>query len=431
MLIPFGQLVKKYGLGVRGVLHVGAHMCEEQSAYEAEGVKEIVWLEANEALVNSQKQLGRDIHHILASDKDGVSVDFHISNNGQSSSMLELGLHKIYHPQVRYTSSVKMVTKRIDTLAKEKKWDMSRYNFVNLDVQGADLMALRGMDSLLCHFDFVYVEVNTDHVYVGCALLPEMDAFLSSHGFVRKELSMTDNKWGDAFYMRTSSSLSAPTASDSASTSQSSAKILLDIGAHRGLYADVHMSQFDKLVLVEANPDLVSVLRDKYKSNDKVVVLDKLVSDETKDVTFYSCNVDTISTAAPAWVHKSRFTDKGFEWTPRNNLPRITMDAIVKEYGRPSKTKIDVEGYEPHVIQSLTEHIGPLSFQWAEEVLEDIVACIYHLLKIGYTKFHIQDGDRYDFSPTPDQFISPDQIIDAINLWNPKRQDAWGMIHCL
>lgn len=76
MLIPFGQLVKKYGLKVRGVLHVGAHMCEELSAYEAEGVKEIVWLEANESLVKLQRHMGRNVHHILASEKNGMVVDF-------------------------------------------------------------------------------------------------------------------------------------------------------------------------------------------------------------------------------------------------------------------------------------------------------------------------------------------------------------------
>jgi FkbM family methyltransferase len=202
MLIPFGTLVKKYGLKVRGVLHVGAHACEEQSAYVAEGVKDIVWLEANPRLVQIQKALGRDIHQILASDTDDKEVEFHIANNGQSSSMLELGVHKTYHPDVSYVGDVKLKTKRIDTLAKEQKWDMKRFNFVNLDVQGADLLALKGMGSLLDGFDAVYVEVNTDDVYVGCAKLPEMDAFLGSHGFVRKELVMTPNKWGDAFYIR-------------------------------------------------------------------------------------------------------------------------------------------------------------------------------------------------------------------------------------
>src|SRR4051812_7917750 len=115
MLIPFSKLVRDYNLEVRGVLHVGAHMCEEEGAYAAEGVNDVIWLDANDALVNVQRQQGKNIHHILAADKDGEEVDFHIANNGQSSSMLELGVHKTYHPSVVYTSSVKMRTKRIDT----------------------------------------------------------------------------------------------------------------------------------------------------------------------------------------------------------------------------------------------------------------------------------------------------------------------------
>lgn len=412
MLIPFSKLVRDYKLNVRGILHVGAHLCEEEGAYAAEGVKDVIWLDANETLVTRQRQQGKNIHHILAADKDGVEVDFHLANNGQSSSMLELGVHKTYHPQVVYTSSVKMKTKRIDTLAKENKWTMQKYNFVNLDVQGADLLALKGMDSLLHGFDAVYVEVNTDQVYIGCAQLPEMDAFLAQHGFTRKETMMTDNKWGDAFYLRTSP------------------KILLDVGAHRGLYADAHMALFDRLILVEPAPHLVAHLREKYKENPKVVVVEKLASDE-QNPTFYECNVDTVSTAALTWVQASRFSDKGFEWTPRFNLATIKLDDIIREHGLPTKTKIDVEGYESHVLQSLSKHVGHLSFQWAEEVREDVIRGIYHLIKLGYTKFYVQQQDQYDFNPLLDQYVSLDQLIHTLDLWQPKRKDGWGMIHCL
>lgn len=420
MLIPFSDLVRKHALKVRGILHVGAHLCEEQQAYEAHGIRETIWLEANENLVKIQKDQGKNIYHILASDKDGLEVDFNLSNNGQSSSMLEFGVHQKYHPDVKFLGKIRMKTKRIDTLAKEQKWDMSKHNFLNVDVQGADLLAIKGMGSLLSGFDYVYVEVNTEQVYKGCAELPEMDGYLASQGFTRKELAMTDAKWGDAFYIRTtiptSKELTAPE------------RILFDVGAHRGNYADAHMSQFDKLVLVEPCHDLANFLREKYKGEPKVVVVEKVVSDEQK-VRFYMCNVDTISTAAKAWVQNSRFSDKGFVWTPNDDLPTITMDQLISQYGAPSKTKVDVEGYESHVLKSLSKNVGPLSFEWAEEVREDIVACLYHLVSIGYKKFYIQDGDRYDFSPKPTDFQTIDQTVNKINLWQPTRKDAWGMIH--
>lgn len=424
MLIPFGQLVKKYGLKVRGVLHVGAHQCEEQSAYDAEGVEQTIWLEANEKLVASERVRGRNIYHILASDKDDEEVDFNLSNNGQSSSMLEFGVHKHYHPSVHFTDKVRMKTKRIDTLAHEQKWDMRAYNFLNVDVQGADLMAIKGMDTLLSNFDAVYVEVNTDEVYLGCAQLPEMDAYLLQHGFIRKELAMTDAKWGDAFYLKSQNTLLKE------ERKEEKGSMLFDVGAHRGLYADTHIHQFDRLILVEPNAELATFLRDKYKNNPKVKIVEAIVSDE-KQAMFYLCNVDTISTAAKVWVEQSRFSDKGFEWTPQTNIPTRTLDSIIAEYGVPTKTKIDVEGYESHVIRSLHRHVGPLSFEWAEEVREDIVRCLYHLTKLGYTKFYIQNGDQYDFTPREADYASIDQIIQQLNLWKPQRRDLWGMIHCL
>ena len=202
------------------------------------------------------------------------------------------------------------------------------------------------------------------------------------------------------------------------------------MGAHRGNYADAHLKNYDKLVLVEPCKDLAEFLRQKYRDEPKVVVVEKVVSDEKK-VRFYVCNVDTISTAADAWVHRSRFSDKGFEWTPKDDLPTITLDQLIAQHGMPSKTKVDVEGYESHVIKSLSRYVGALSFEWAEEVRDDIVACLYHLTRIGYSKFHIQNGDRYDFIPNQNEYHNIDKTIAALNRWIPTRRDSWGMIHCL
>ena len=37
--------------------------------------------------------------------------------------------------------------------------------FLNIDIQGAELLALKGMGELLHHFDYAYIEVNHDYVY--------------------------------------------------------------------------------------------------------------------------------------------------------------------------------------------------------------------------------------------------------------------------
>ena len=63
--------------------------------------------------------------------------------------------------------------------------DPAGYNFVNLDIQGYELQALRGMTSQLRYADYVYTEVNFRDVYAGCARMAEVDDFLAGYGLRR------------------------------------------------------------------------------------------------------------------------------------------------------------------------------------------------------------------------------------------------------
>jgi hypothetical protein len=77
------------------------------------------------------------------------------------------------------------------------------FNFINLDIQGAELKALKGMEEYLHQIDYIYTEVNSDYVYEGCALIGEIDEYLQKFGLIRVETKWCgDYKWGDALYIR-------------------------------------------------------------------------------------------------------------------------------------------------------------------------------------------------------------------------------------
>ena len=201
MLIPLDYLVQKYNVKFNGILHVGAHECEELTAYEKYiGRNKILWVEGLEDKVAWAKQHIADvqIEHAVVSDKIETLV-FNRSNNGQSSSILELGIHREHHPHVWYVESVNVETKMLRDFM--GNYDIS-YNFLNLDIQGAELKALKGMEEYLSNVDYIYSEVNSDYVYKGCALVGELDEYLAGFGLVRVETDWTPYKWGDAFYVR-------------------------------------------------------------------------------------------------------------------------------------------------------------------------------------------------------------------------------------
>jgi hypothetical protein len=53
---------------------------------------------------------------------------------------------------------------------------------------------------LLKGIDYIYTEVNETDIYKDCALIGEIDEYLSD--FERVETAMTEFKWGDALYRR-------------------------------------------------------------------------------------------------------------------------------------------------------------------------------------------------------------------------------------
>jgi len=210
MLIPLHQLVNHFKLNLRGVLHIGAHECEEQLSYIQQGIKNsnIYWLEAmdNKVAAMRRKLPDAKIYHCVVSDEDGEEVELKITNNGQSSSLLDLGTHLHHHPHVWVVGKKKYKTKRLDTFIEENKIPIEDLNFLNLDIQGVELKALKSLGNYTKNFDYIYTEVNTEYVYKGCALRDEIDSYLETHGFKRVACKMCGNfGWGDAFYMRSAS----------------------------------------------------------------------------------------------------------------------------------------------------------------------------------------------------------------------------------
>jgi len=209
MLIPghdIIQILKSNNISVTGALHIGAHECEEIPFYQSLGLSsdKVVWIDAMENKV--QEATSRNIPNVfqaVITDTDDAKVRFNITNNVQSSSVLEFGSHARHHPQVHCVGSVELNTVTVDSFFKRENLDPSRYNFWNFDIQGAELMALKGATNALQFAKALYLEVNTEEVYKGCAQIGEIDAFLGALGFRRvKTFVYSQYGWGDALYIR-------------------------------------------------------------------------------------------------------------------------------------------------------------------------------------------------------------------------------------
>jgi FkbM family methyltransferase len=209
MLIPFQELFKRHNIKPQGVLHLGANTGQEAEVYAELKIPRVIWVEAEPNLFRKLNERikafpGQRALRACVGEEDGKEVEFHIANNGgQSSSILPLGTHAQEHPEVHYIGKLAMQTIRVDTLLSRMNVVLTRDWLVNLDLQGAELLALRGMGSLLnINFSYVYTEVNDQELYEGCALVDQVDAYLAQYGFKPKEVKMTGSHWGDKFYRK-------------------------------------------------------------------------------------------------------------------------------------------------------------------------------------------------------------------------------------
>jgi FkbM family methyltransferase len=207
-------------------------------------------------------------------------------------------------------------------------------------------------------------------------------------------------------------------------------QILFDIGANHGKYADVHRNSFETLVLVEPNPVLANELREKYKEDASIHIVEAIASNKSEEI-FYISNADTISTSDYDWVSQSRFTPN-YQWIPVKGLKTVSLDTLIAQFGQPDLLKIDVEGYELNVIQSLSTKVKLLCFEWAEEKKIETLLSLQVLKGLGFSKFHIQDEDKYDYTVKDSDWVSFSEVCSYIEAkWVPDRKVLWGMIWAL
>jgi FkbM family methyltransferase len=204
MLLDIKETLDTMGVTVTGIIHIGAHLCEELETYKKWNVNpnNVVWIDANETLVEHNKT--RNIPNLFCAALDEITriAEFKITNNGQSSSLLELGTHATDYPEIVVVETRKVTTTTLPEFLSQNRLFPRDYNLWNLDIQGVELQVLRGAAALLDDVDAVYTEVNSQEVYKGAGLIDEIDSLLAGHGLKRVLTQMTGAGWGDALYVR-------------------------------------------------------------------------------------------------------------------------------------------------------------------------------------------------------------------------------------
>ncbi len=204
-----------------GVVHVGADVGQEVAQYFSYGFENIILIEANpdsHAILGSKFSDNPNIRifNYAVCDVEGV-IDFHIhtsrSGNTEPASILPMKRFKEIVKTLHTPKTVQVPAITLDALFERHQIAHGGYNFLNIDIQGAELLALKGATSLFPSIDAIVSEVNLIEMYEGGSLEHDIVGFLGKHGYERKhavyhtlydEVS-TFPAWGECLFVKRAS----------------------------------------------------------------------------------------------------------------------------------------------------------------------------------------------------------------------------------
>jgi FkbM family methyltransferase len=195
----------KHKLIAIGIIHIGAHMCEERDIYLKYGLtdNDIVWIEGNpETFLIAKNTLPKSVklYQALITNNDTL-VDFVVTNNICSSSIYNLKIHLEMHPDVHKIKTIKLPTTTLTNFIKINNLDINCYDFLVMDIQGAEYVALIGMLDILYKFKYVWMEISIVELYENYVTFPVIEEFMKNNNFECIDHVINSHNWGDALFV--------------------------------------------------------------------------------------------------------------------------------------------------------------------------------------------------------------------------------------
>ena len=184
---------------------IGAHRFEELPLVNRlfPALQHIYLFEPQPAPLVSLRRLAAgdsriQVFPVAVCDTDGVAAFNVASNDGESSSLLQLGTHSTLFPEVKIQGTIEVPTRRLDSVLAEH--GLAPPDAMIIDVQGAEYLVLKSLPpALLDRVRLIYTEVSTEAVYESAGLLADVEALLSTRflnvGFaaIRPDVPMHGN----------------------------------------------------------------------------------------------------------------------------------------------------------------------------------------------------------------------------------------------
>ena len=196
--------------------------------------------------------------------------------------------------------------------------------------------------------------------------------------------------------------------------------LCFDIGANFGWRTDIFLKLGARVVAIEPQDACIKELQKKYGNNKRVILIKKAISDNHGEEELMISGSHTLSSMSKEWINSIKSSEmffvstKAFSWQKSIRVQVTTLNQLIKDYGKPSFCKIDVEGYEYKVLKGLSEPINTVSFEFTptQAFILSAINTIGHLASIGEVKFNYSFGES--ISLVLNEWVGPDEISNIL-----------------
>ncbi|MGC9527237.1 MAG: FkbM family methyltransferase, partial [Limnospira sp.] len=187
MKLKLQQIFESHKITPRGIVYVGAGDGRSLKRFANFEAAKILLIEANPETCERLTITLGDQQNIqivpMAIATENGSATLHITNIESHSSTLNFTGYKTLYPNLIETHKITIEKRNLDTLLSELNLSPEDFNILFLDIQGAELNALKGASQLLDHIDAIYTTTSEEQLFQKGATLEQVNAFLNEHYF--------------------------------------------------------------------------------------------------------------------------------------------------------------------------------------------------------------------------------------------------------
>lgn len=198
---------------------------------------------------------------------------------------------------------------------------------------------------------------------------------------------------------------------------------VFDGGANVGNLTSYFETKFKKVVAIEPVPENAAELRGRFKSNKKIVIVERIIdSEEGTKTLFISADKDhTVSTVnkrwSDWWLQENKSQDIKYNSTIQ--VPTVTLPQLIEIYGIPDFLKLDIEGNEWRVLSLLFHPIPIISFEThLPDFLDDTLKIFQHLG--GLSKQLLINASIDDKTLVFPEFMELHEFIKWVTSFQPR-----------